>query len=535
MIVMAGLLAAVIVDSPGMSVTGWLFKLAPVVAIGIAVAVMSTGQDYHLAAFFRFSTLDIDKVTVLVFTLWAITLGMLIVLNPFGFFVAIFAASIIFLFLLSVNMIVRNKPIDAIGLLMLSFPLITYFEDGISGGTGFDLDWITVKIAIIMLFALIWTFDNFVMERKPFVKGKFNGLVLVFAAATFLSAVYSPDIGYSLKRWLFEIMYPISIYFIIVNSIRHEKDITKLLSYLIASVFLYLAMVLYYFTKFGGSGLVENRYALYLSFADGALVANVLIMVIPIVIGFLVTTHTRSLKLLLYSLTAMGFVGLMLSFSRMAQISMVIGLLAFCVNKKTRKYLMPVIAVGVFMLVFNLQKLASYVTKYQDLTTFEGIMDQSSLGKRYWAWNAALGMFNDHPVVGVGIGRFKQEYANYAPEYYAPYARGYVSQISGHNLYLTYLAETGIAGILLLITIFSSIVVKAFHLVKKADKNHVLKYSLLISVLIFLVNNLLDGITFAYVKEIDKGLVFWIITAIIMSYGAAASNKNMPSPDRARV
>ena len=90
--------------------------------------------------------------------------------------------------------------------------------------------------------------------------------------------------------------------------------------------------------------------------------------------------------------------------------------------------------------------------------------------------------------------------------------------ISAHNMYLNYLAETGVPGFLILVTIFIAIVRRGFHLLKEGKQDYLFKFSLLISVLVFLINNLVDGITSAYVKDIDKGMVFWSITAMIMSY-----------------
>jgi O-antigen ligase len=140
-------------------------------------------------------------------------------------------------------------------------------------------------------------------------------------------------------------------------------------------------------------------------------------------------------------------------------------------------------------------------------------------------------MFRDHPLAEVGIGRFNQEYANYGELYFSEWAykqgylSGYVPMISAHNIYLNYLAETGLIGVLLLLTIFSIIVIKGFSLVKKAKSSYIFKYSLLISVLSFLLAGFWGGVTFGFLKEIDQGMIFWSITAIIMSYGAMGKNQ----------
>ncbi|MBI3596527.1 MAG: O-antigen ligase family protein [Nitrospirae bacterium] len=530
-------LGLMIADNPGVSVSGWIFALGPVIVLGISIAVIkvSAQEGLKISAFFSLSPLNIGWQVFPVIIVLAVALGASVALNPFDFIVPILIGIIIFLFLYAVYMVLNDKSIDGIGLLLISLPLMTYAEFEITRKIEFSLEWITIKIAIIMLFALIWFIVNYFINKQTIVKGKFNVLVLMFILVTFFSAVLSIDIAYSLKRWLFEIIYPIVVYFIVINSIKYETDIRRFMAYLVAGVFLNLTLVLYYFAKYGGSELIDNRYALYLNFADGVFVANGLIMVIPIVIAFLASARAKSLKLLFCVIAAMGIVGLVLSFARMAQISMAVGLLLFGLNKNIRKYAVLTVAVGGLVFIFNSEKLDPYLSKYNNLRSLEDVVHTSSMEERYGGWRAALGMFRDHPLTGVGIGRFNQEYANYETLYYAPWASGYVSMISDHNLYLNYLAETGMPGVLLLLTILSTIVAKGIRLVKKADSDGVFKYSLLISMIVFLSNNLTDGITFAYVKEIDKGLVFWSIAAVIMSYGAMGKAQGGHVPDRGRA
>ncbi len=527
-LVMAYFSSKIIINYPGMSISGWMFVAMPVVAIVVTIAILKINAQtgYSISTLFLPFPRKIDKRISLLVIFIAAMIGFLVIFNPFDSIMPLFIGIIIFLFIQSVYMVINNKSIDGIGLLIMSFPFINYVEyQLISLETGFSFDWITIKIAIILLFALIWFINNFFIYKKSIVKGKFNALILLFILATFFSALFSGDITFSLKRWLFEIIYPIMFYFLIINSIRYEIDIRRFMFYLLANVYLNLTIVLYYFAKYGSGNIAFDRYFLNLNFADGTLVANTLIMTIPIVIAFLATTNIKSMKLLFYIMLALGMAGLMLSFTRLTQITVAIGLSAFFFNKRTRKYLILFLVAIVLIFIFNFEKLEPYLSRYKDLTSIENIAHESSLEKRYGGWRAALEMFKDHPLFGVGIGRFVKEYANYSQQYYAAYARGYVSMISAHNMYLNYLAETGTSGILLLVTIFSTIVIKGFSLIKKAEKNYVFKYSLLVSVFIFLGNNLFDGITFAYVKEIEKGLIFWSIVAVIMSYRVTGRNQ----------
>ena len=518
---MGYLLGKVITDNPGMSVSRWIFGLAPVFVVGAAIAIVKANAHagFDLSTFLSFPRLNAGGGALLLIAVLAAAIGLSVTFNPFDSIMPIFIGIIISLFLTSVYMVMNNKPIDAIGLLLISFPFITYAEFIVSSTFGISSELITVKTAVILIFTAIWFICNHLIYRNNIVKTKFDALILLFIILTFLSAIFSANIGYSLGRWLFEIIYPLSFYFLVINSVRHEKHIEKFMYYLVAGVFLNLALVLYYFAKYGGGNTLLDRYMLNLNFADGVLIANMLIMVMPVAVAFLVTTQSKGMKALLYMMLILGIAGLVLSFARMAQAITVIGLLAFGLNKKTRKYVLLMIAVGAFVFVFDSEKLNPYMSKYGSMTSLEDVVHASSMEKRYGGWRAALGMVKDHPFTGVGVGRFNQEYANYGVLYYSEWASGYVPMISAHNLYLNYLAETGIPGFVLLLTIFLTILTRGFHLIKNAGSNYVFKFSILISVLVFMANSLVDGITFAYVKEIDKGMVFWSMTAIIMSYG----------------
>jgi len=55
-------------------------------------------------------------------------------------------------------------------------------------------------------------------------------------------------------------------------------------------------------------------------------------------------------------------------------------------------------------------------------------------------WRAGLAMFDDHPWLGVGIGNYAAAYEHYAlPHWYEPLGHA-------HNIYVNFLAETGIIG-----------------------------------------------------------------------------------------
>lgn len=68
---------------------------------------------------------------------------------------------------------------------------------------------------------------------------------------------------------------------------------------------------------------------------------------------------------------------------------------------------------------------------------------RSSLASRMMIWKASFRIIADHPVLGIGIGRFQEVYLSYQ-QYFSPYLEWAVPQ--PHNLYLAVWLQTGIIG-----------------------------------------------------------------------------------------
>ena len=86
-----------------------------------------------------------------------------------------------------------------------------------------------------------------------------------------------------------------------------------------------------------------------------------------------------------------------------------------------------------------------------------------TIGLRYDIWQGGWRMWMDNIIFGVGIGRFPEKIAFYAPGMHYSY-------ITAHNTYLNMLAETGIVGFLLfmLLLIFT---LKNFLEKRKTEDN----------------------------------------------------------------
>jgi|GEM_PF-1871420 len=73
-------------------------------------------------------------------------------------------------------------------------------------------------------------------------------------------------------------------------------------------------------------------------------------------------------------------------------------------------------------------------------------VSSESLGYRIEFWKAGLRMFREHPLTGVGVGQFRYRFAEYSD-------LSFIQQPDMHNIFLEQLAETGIVGFALLLSV----------------------------------------------------------------------------------
>lgn len=151
-----------------------------------------------------------------------------------------------------------------------------------------------------------------------------------------------------------------------------------------------------------------------------------------------------------------SFVGIVLSFSRGAWVGTLAGIgvfVLFAPRTVRRLSLVVALLVATVALAGGWQELPAAVReRAQQLITQSRPFDvrDVQLTSENWAvvermvhWQAAWGMFLDHPWTGVGAGNFGVAFPEYSPHPLFRIARGHA-----HNYYLHVLAELGIPGLL---------------------------------------------------------------------------------------
>jgi len=138
---------------------------------------------------------------------------------------------------------------------------------------------------------------------------------------------------------------------------------------------------------------------------------------------------------------------------------------------------------------------------------------QGTLRNRFDYWNAAIGMFKDHPIFGVGIDRFGEYYREYAVQNQV--VQGQITD-NAHSIYLQLLATGGLAlfvPYLILVLFITFIVLKSLIKFQSEDK---FKVGALFG--IWLGTIALNVVT---VDNLGVGVWFWITGGVLVAVSSS--------------
>lgn len=225
-----------------------------------------------------------------------------------------------------------------------------------------------------------------------------------------------------------------------------------------------------------------------------------------LVIAFVFLTYLLSstrkpfLRVLIILGIVITFIGVFFTLSRTGIVLLIVavGLLIFSSGNKRALVIFLVVGFATFLLI----NFSSGIVDI--LNTILPSIEQggNTVGLRYSLWQAGWRMWLDHPVTGVGIGLFTENLPTYA--YELPAWRW---NLVAHNTYVSILAETGLVGLVLFVSmIFFSL--RNFLAINKGWSAEIL--SLRNTWLIVFITILIGSVT----KNDHYEKFFWFIMGI---------------------
>ncbi|HEX4887895.1 MAG TPA: O-antigen ligase family protein [Luteibaculaceae bacterium] len=265
-------------------------------------------------------------------------------------------------------------------------------------------------------------------------------------------------------------------------------------------------------------------------FNDHTSYGALLAMYFPVVLGLLIAgNYSFNGRIVLLVITLILAVGLILSYTRAAWLSLIAAAGVFVILYFRINFRFVLLGLGIAIMSFfvykdviiqNLEKnrqdssenLSEHVESVSNIST-----DASNL-ERLNRWNCAWRMFLDKPVFGFGPGTYQFQYAPYQ----SSADRTIISTNSGdggnaHSEYLGPLAETGLIGSLIMIILIGVVIhtaVKLYISVDRADKS---KRTLIMTLLLGLITYYVHGVLNNYLDTDKASIPFWSFTAAFVA------------------
>lgn len=309
-----------------------------------------------------------------------------------------------------------------------------------------------ISIAVSNIFLGILTLCFFIKTYQKKAKidldcKRYFIAISLFAIAMLLSALFSGDIVYGLKRWADMWIWRFMPFVVVIFLLDNYIDAKKVM-----------------LTGFAGI-TVTSVYAVYqglsgMSRANGfyghpMTLGGWFCIFLPLL---LIEFFERKLLGKYYWLAGLAFcicsAGLVFNATRGAWLAVTIVctvLLLYYMFKSKRNLAVSIIFIALISTV-----LVNNPKFMHRLDTIDDFDKYQSNTERILMWQSAWNMFKDHPILGVGLGQYKE---NYQQKYISPEAKE--PQLShAHNNFLQMLAENGIVGFAGFVIMFGYIILK---------------------------------------------------------------------------
>ena len=309
-----------------------------------------------------------------------------------------------------------------------------------------------------------------IVRRRPVVVTAAFPLIVLFLLIQILGTVFADDVASAASGVATFMVEGIGLYFMLTNTIR-SLDTLRRVVWVLLAVGLCLGLLSFYqdatktysndywgFAQMslatldtGTSSLTGANLQPRLAGPVGEKnrYAQIMLMLVPLGLFWAASARSRVPRLLAFGAASAASLGVALTFSRGAAVGFALVLAIMFVLGYIKPIQVFVIGLGIALLLVAVPQYGNRVASLIDVTgtitgdTASGSPDGAVLSRATEALAAVL-VFADHPIVGVGPGRF--------PSYYRLYAddvgiRVLQADRQAHDLYLHIAAENGILGL----------------------------------------------------------------------------------------
>ncbi|MGE5606210.1 MAG: O-antigen ligase family protein [Bacteroidota bacterium] len=352
----------------------------------------------------------------------------------------------------------------------------------------------SISGVLICFIGLLQMVIMVIIKENPLIRVTDKSLnlpILFFTFALIMAVIEHPDseafsqIQKHLLLFLF--------FFITVSNLNNLKQVKK--SILIATISMSIAAVYGFYQHYPQKITRIGSFSFPLAF--GCLLAIFIVFLLVYVFWGKINTGLR-----ISLLTGVTFLGLnlLLTQARGAWLALLGGIFTLA-WLKSKKVLVILLIIGLISYLFLPQM---YLDRFK--SSFDVKQDHSNL-TRIALWKSAISMYRDHPINGVGLGRFSEEYET---NYNQPYPVS--TTCHAHNNILQFMAEAGTLGLVGFIWLMVAIVIWLYKNYQRMT-NHNWRLFLLASLCGVIVFNI-QGLTEVNYGDAETLRFFWFLIAI---------------------
>ncbi len=367
---------------------------------------------------------------------------------------------------MSLNILVNQIPLYLLQLSFLLVPL--YFNKNV---LRFRISQQAVLYFFIILILFFWCIKTLFGNKKSlnlshYFHESFYKTIFLFMLLMILSLVISPYKWLSFQDLILFFSYFL-IYFLVIELVKDNKQIFRIIhTIFLATFFVAIYTIVQYY---GWDPFIPEIPKLTSTIGQRNWISNFLFMAMPIAFFYYLLEKNSKRKVYYYIFLSLLYINLLILQSRGIWIAIALaglfGLIflsklklgvIFLVNKKWLLLLVVTfVVISVIYSTENIFNKSPLFIENRILPALEG--EDVSLNKRILILYVAYDMFRENPVFGIGIGTFKKEYLYYQakilPELFPRLASNYANAQEAHNEYFQILAELGIIGLLIFLTI----------------------------------------------------------------------------------
>ncbi len=414
-------------------------------------------------------------------------------------------------------------------LLAFCIPISTDIE--LPNGLATDLPTEPLMVGL-MLVSLVYALRHAKDLSGNFIKHPLTLLVILHVAWIFVSSVTSSFGVVSFKFFLAKLWYVIVFFFLAAHILKTEKDYKILFWCVFTSLVFTVVSVLVRHSAYGFS--FKDVYRVLKPFySNHVIYAATIALFFPFVC---IATNWYKRWSFKWFIIVLGilitFIGIQLSFTRAAILSLFIALGAYYIIKfRLIKLSLVASTIGAILLISQLLNNNTYLeyapnfektvthTNFDNLVEATYKLEDISTMERVYRWVAAGHMIADKPIVGFGPGNFYTFYKRYTVSSFRTYVSDNPERSGIHNYFMMVTVEQGLIGLIIFLLLTYYTLIKGeqvYHQTKDKERKKMIMVAMLSIIIIdalLLINDMI---------ELDKvGSFYFIWLALIVNIDIA--------------